>query len=222
MAAEQEQPEREFQVDDPDELSQRTRIKEVLKRRTDVINARDQAFDAMTLGQASEDQALNFYRRRIESLIIDLWTQFKNEDIEAGKKYLFQEKVDTVEVPPPKELQDAANMAPGVSVPDAKKKTIHGLYWFVNNGPVIREEFTAQTWDPPGQSTFISERAIPARTLDKALMKCMEFIDATGIDIDVRQDKGDHGFDYSDILENGPPGQADEMTEKEIKEYGNE
>lgn len=220
MAAEEQEP--AFEIDDPEELSQKTRIKELLSRRTSVIDARDQAFDAMTLGQATQEQARAFYQRRIESLIIDLWTQFQNEDIDAGTKYLFEETIDTVEVPPPAELQDAENMAPGESIPQPKKEPIRGLFWFVNNEPIVAAEFTAHTWDPPGQSTYIAERPVPARTLDKALMKCMEFIDETGIDINVRQDQGDHGFDYSDILENGPPGQADDMTPEEIKEYGNE
>lgn len=205
MSAE-EQP--EFQIDDPEELSQKTRIRELLSRRTSVIDARDQAFDAMTLGQASEEQALAFYRSRIESLILDLWTKFENEDLDEGGEYLKSESIDTVKIPPPDEFS-AGNLAEGETPPKPKKKTINGLKWFIENDPIIRVEFTAHSWSPPGERTVVAERALPRRTLDRALVKCMEFIDETGIDIDVRQDTGDHGFDYSDILENGPPGEGD-------------
>lgn len=192
----------DFQIDDPEELSQKTRIKELLSRRTNVIDARDQAFDAMTLGQASEEQALNFYRSRVESLILDLWTKFENEDLDKGAKYLTSEPIDTVYVPPPPELS-SENLAPGVTPPEPKPRKIAGLKWFIENEGFVTAEFTAQSWDPPGERTVVNRRTLPRRTIDRGLVKCMEFIDEAGIDVAVEDNDKEATADYSDILEEG-------------------
>jgi len=184
------QEQREFQIDDPEELSQKTRIREILNRRTNVIDARDRAFDAMALGDASRQQALGFYRSRIESLILDLWTKFENEDLDDGREYLESVEIDTVAVPPPEELSDD-RLADGVNAPGPKEATIDGLQWFITNDTTIRVPFTAQSWDPPGEKTVVAEHPVPRRTLDGALVKCMEFIDVTGIDIDIDSTKED-------------------------------
>lgn len=174
----------DFQIDDPEKLSQKTRIREILKRRTNVIDSRDEAFDAMTLGQASQQQALGYYRSRVESLILDLWTKFENEELDEGEEFLQSKHIDTVYVTPPPEL-GADNLAPGAETPEPKAVKINGLKWFIENDAVVRAEFTAESWNPPGRRTVMNERMLPRRTIDRALVQCMEFIDAAGIDVSI-------------------------------------
>lgn len=193
------------QIDDPDQLSQTQRITELLERRRSVIDARDEAFDAQLLGQAAEREALAYYRSRIESLILDLWTKFSAEEMD-GEEYLDSEVIDEVEVPPPEEMRPGSgDLGPGASAPEPKTRTIEGLKWFIENDGPIEVPFTARLSDPPGQQTAVQQVPIPRKTLDKALIKCIEFLDEAGIDADIVTDDGDAAFDYSDILENGPP-----------------
>lgn len=187
MAAEPQEP--DFQIDDPEELSQKKRINELLTRRKTVIDARDEAFDAQLMGQANREEALAFYRSRIESLIIDLWTKFRNEDLESGTKFLEEKEIDTVEVPPPAELLpgEGGDLGPGEKPPRPKYITINGLKWFLEQDGQIRVPFTARLHDPPGKHTVHQEMNIPISTLDKALLTCIEFLDEAGIDADLVQ-----------------------------------
>lgn len=181
-----------YRINDPEELSQTKRISELLARRKAVIDARDEAFDVHLLGQASEEQALAYYRSRIESLILDLHTKFKNTQIQSGKKYLETEKIDTVYVPPPDDIQPdgGVSMAPGAKVPDPEPVHIRGLQWFIENGQTVSATFTVPLWDPPGEHTVTNEVVVPRTTLDKALTKCIEFMDIAGIDADI-SDRGE-------------------------------
>ncbi len=184
------QPQRtDAQIDDPEELSQKKRISELLARRKTVIDARDEAFDAQLMGQANEQEALSFYRSRIESLIIDLWTKFKSEDLETGQEYLEEKIIDTVEVPPPAEMMpdDGDNLGPGEKPPETKRIHIRGLRWFLEQDGAIQVPFTARMTDPPGKRTVNQEMQIPLSTLDKALLTCIEFLDEAGIDADLVQ-----------------------------------
>lgn len=156
MAAEPQDP--DVKIDDPEELSQKKRISELLARRKTVIDARDEAFDAQIMGKASREEALAFYRSRIESLIIDLWTKFRSEDLEAGREYLEDELIDTIEVPPPAELQGGGKgrLGPGEQAPDPKHIDIRGLEWFLEQDGEIRVPFTARLTDPPGRAHRLS------------------------------------------------------------------
>lgn len=187
MAAEPQQP--DVKIDDPEELSQKKRINELLARRKTVIDARDEAFDAQLMGKASREEALAFYRSRIESLIIDLWTKFRSEDLETGTKYLEEELIDTIEVPPPAELlpEEGGNLGPGEKPPDPQYIEIRGLQWFLEQDGEIQVPFTARLNDPPGERTLYQEMEIPISTLDKALLTCIEFLDEAGIDADLVQ-----------------------------------
>ena len=199
MAAE---PQQDSRIDDPEQLSQTKRITELLGRRKSVIDARDQALDALMLGQASRENALGYYRSRIESLIIDLWTKFQSEDIENGHEYLEAREIDVIEVPPPAELlpDEGADLAPGQTIPEPKKRPITGLKWFLENDGVLEVPFTARMHDPPGKRTVIQEMHVPLATLDQALLVCIEFLDEMGVDADISQEEQQTKIDR-DLLE---------------------
>lgn len=202
MATNSDNPE-EFRIGDPEEISQKTRIQELLSRRSGVIDSRDAAVDAVKFGQADERTAREFYQSRIESLVIDLWTKFESSDLETGEEYLKAAEIDTFTVEPPSELipSDRADMAAGEDLPDAKEYTIEGLEWFIENDAVIEVPFTAYTWNPPGEKTVPSKVLIPWETLDRGLIMCMKFIDETGIDADLEGMDREAVGEYADILE---------------------
>lgn len=173
---------------DPEELSQQTRVRELLERRKNVIDARDAAHEAMTFGEIDRRDALLYYRGKIESLIIDLWTKFKvdEDDIDASE-YLAEKKIDTLTVPVPEEL--TKDLAPGAEPPEPQTETIHGLQWFLENDHVIETEYRVRTMSGgPGWETLVGRVMVPQRTLDKALLLCTEFMDQLGIDVELSVD----------------------------------
>lgn len=190
-------------IDDPEQLSQKKRINQILSRREDVIDARNEAIDAYLAGDLGKQQAVMAYQSRIEGLIADIWTKFKNADNDLGKELLFQDEIAEVEVPPPAEIvPDSANdIAAGADPPTPKTRSIYGLKWFIENDPIVTAQFTVHSWNPPGQKTAVGQRLLDFGTLDEALLKIMEFLDETGIDADLEDDQDDAEFDYSDLLD---------------------
>lgn len=206
-------------IDDPEEYSQKKRVRDLLERRNEVIEARNRAIDEQTLGSASEQVALRHYQSRIESLIIDLYTKFGGLETDGdgdgdGTDYLTEEPIDTVTIYPPEEILPDTDddMAPGVEPPGPKQETIYGLEWFIDNEPVVAAEFTTYSWNPPGERTAVGQRFVPTRTLDKALLACMEFMDSVGIDADLSETEQQTKIDR-DLLK-----EVDEWRQQNVDE----
>lgn len=196
-------PDDELAINDPDELSQKKRITELLNRRSGVIDARNQAKDEYHAGVISKEQALMVYQSRIESLVIDLWTKFKNKEGDNGKKILTDEPIAHVTVYPPDTLlpNDDTDVAEGADIPDPKTVSINGLQWFIHNDPVVEVPFEAFLWNPPGKKRDMGRTVLDFNVLDQALLKVMEFIDETGIDADFDEDPDDARMEYNDLLD---------------------
>lgn len=192
---------REFAIDDPEELSQKTRIRNILERRKDVLEARNMSKDEELLGSATYQDALGHYQNHLETLIIDLWTKFKETD--TGTEYLERKHIADVEVPPPPELlpDEESDYAAGADVPDTKEVSIHGLSWFVDSEPVVTAEFTTTTWNPPGERKETNGRLIPRHVIDKALTITLEFMNDAGVDADLGGEESDAGFSYPDFVD---------------------
>lgn len=191
-----------LRIDDPDQLSQNKRINELLSRREDVIDARNQALELYLTGELRKEQALMLYQAQIESLIIDLWTKFTKTNSERGKELLHDEAIATVSVSPPAELLgEQHDMAAGEEMPEPKTVTIHGLKWFIENDPIVHRQFSTHKWNPPGKKVATGKTILDFGILDEALLKIMEFIHEAGIDADLEDDTEDAEFDYSDLLD---------------------
>lgn len=190
-------------IDDPEKLSQNKRIKEILNRRSGVIDARNEAIDAYLTGELTKQQAITVYHSRIVSLILDLYSKFRNADDDAGEDYLYHDEIATVTIHPPRSLMPDSehDLAAGASTPDSKTRTIEGLTWFVENDPVVTATFSVYRWNPPGEQSDINQSVLDFDTLDQAFMACMDFIDEAGIDADFADDNDDAEFDYSDLLD---------------------
>jgi len=203
----------EFVIDDPEELSQKTRIRELLQRRKDVLDARSRSKDEELLGGVDHMDAIGHYQNHVETLILDLWTKFTSvktsDDTKTepetdggqsiGEYYLYAVPIETVQVPPPPEMPCGTDLAPSADTPEAKPETIKGLKWFVENDPFVTKSFTVRSFNPPGERTFTNTVPIPRSVLDKAVANCFEFMDEVGIDADF-DDEGEpiiRDFDQS-------------------------
>lgn len=188
----------EFVIDDPEELSQKTRISELLQRRKEVLEARNASKDEELLGDVSHIDAISHYQTHIETLILDLWTKFY--DTAEGEKYLDKIQIADVQVPPPREIPTGNDLAPGASVPDPETVTIRGLRWFVENEPIVQASFSVRGWNPPTEQTYTNATVLDRSVLDRAVSRCFEFMNEVGIDADF-DDEGEpiiRHFDQSD------------------------
>jgi hypothetical protein len=176
------------QIDDPQDTAQNERIKAILRRREEVLEARDRAKDQFYLGDIPRERAVMHYQSRLQTLLVDLRNKFSHELLKADKDYWESAEIATVEVPPPPALTDDDNLAPGEEPPAAKQVPIHGLSWFINHQPVIRREFTVSGWNPPRELSEPSEVVLGFEVIDEAVMTCFDFMNTLGIDADVTAD----------------------------------
>lgn len=178
------------QIDDPEDLSQNTRIREILDRRYQTLEARDRLREMADMGELSEERVLKHYRSRLESLILELWNVFENLESDEGREFLESKPIAVVHIPPPQSLLETAEeLPPGVSQPTAVRKRIDGLKWFLDNPTTLTEKFQVQSLTPPKTITETNEYLLQWHELDAALEATLEFIDTAGIDADVTEEE---------------------------------
>lgn len=203
-------------VDDPDKISQTTRIRELLERRRNAIDAAEEAGIAAVSGELSPEQARMFYLQRLRSLIIDLWTKFGDgqqadegnkegdDDKSTAKNYLDDYKIGEMQVPVPESLPTSVRdrrLAPGASPPEPKVVEVNGLGWFVRNDFPLEVGWQVRAMTGGGHSVQSETVAVvpPMSLLNDALIACTEFMDEMGIDVEIA-DQGlpvATGFDQS-------------------------
>jgi len=177
-------------IDDPEDLSQNTRIQEILSRRHETLEARDRLKELVDLGEVSNEQALLNYRSRLESLVLELWNVFTSLESDDGEEYLKKREIATFKVPPPESLiEKVKELPPGASYPDTKTYKIKGLRWFLDQPSYITAEFELKSMSPPKTLRDTNEYILQWEELDSGLEAALEFIDVAGIDADVTEEE---------------------------------
>lgn len=188
-------------IDDPEQISQNTRIHEILDRRRETLQARDRLREAVDLGTVDERAALLHYRSRLESLIMELWNVFQNLDSDDGETYLTTAQIATFQIEPPEELREIARDLPdGAEYPDAVEHTIEGLRWYLDAPRYLTETFELRSLSPPQQIEREQTYVLQWPELDEGLRYALEFIDVAGIDADVTEQEQQTKIDR-DLLE---------------------
>jgi len=177
----------DLEVDDANELSNKSRIRDLLNRRKEVLNARNDARAEMRVNNQDGMMALEIYHTYLTGLIIDLWT--KLVETRAGMQLLQEETIHTFSVSPPEQEIRKLQSAMGVEAPAPKVVTINGLNWFLRqNSVMITETFDIQTWSPPGTTTVEAQQPIPWAALDRAYIACEEYMNEIGVDAELNLD----------------------------------
>jgi hypothetical protein len=201
-------------IDDPEDISQKQRIKEILERRANTLEARNMAKMEVLLGDLDEERALLYYRSHLESLIYELWNVFENMQSDAAEKYLHEKPKVELRVDPPKELLEKVDDTDeGVGMPQPQYVRGSGLGWFVEAPERITREFSVQSFDPPGKVTETGETLIGWRELDAGLRAAFEFINEADIDANFSEHGKEAYSDYSwveNVLEDDNPEDDDE------------
>jgi len=177
----------DLDVDDANELSNKSRIRDLLDRRKELLDARNEARAEMQVNGGDRLAALEIYHTYLTGLIIDLWT--KLVETKAGSQLLQEKVIHTFSIHPPQEDLAEIKAAPGVEEPEAKEVTIRGLQWFLQqNSVVVTESFDLRTWNPPGTSTIQARQPIPWAALNRAHIACLEYMNEIGVDADLNLD----------------------------------
>jgi len=176
----------DLEVDDANELSNKSRIRDLLDRRKEVLNARNEARVEMKMN-GDQIAALEIYHTYLTGLIVDLWT--KLVETRAGMQLLQDEKIHSFEIKPPQSQMDNIRPAAGVEEPDSELIIINGLNWFLQqNSVVVSETFKIRSWDPPGTTEIEAKQPIPWAALDRAFIGCQEYMNEIGVDADLHLD----------------------------------
>lgn len=184
-------------IEDPNESAQDTRIRQLIQRRRDVIDAKVTATQLQVTGGAGVDQANQLFLNELQALIIDLWPLLRSEFRGAylGSRYVDNSEdvelkhVGTFAVDPPDSLPTDRNddrLAPGASPAAPKRIDVDGLAWFVEVDVPIPLQWDVRTMTRSNDATpGIVEVAPPTWVLIRGLNLCSEFMAEIGIDLDV-------------------------------------
>lgn len=177
-------------IDDPEDISQKQRIKEILDRRRETLEARNMAKAEVKLGSLDELNAQSYYRTHLESLIYEIWNVLQNIEGDVGDEYLDERPEIVLPIDPPQELVERIDETDdGVQIPGPKYVRGSGLRWFIEAPDVVSREFRVQTYEPPGEVTAVGEAVVGWEQLDKGLRTALEFINVAGIDADLADQK---------------------------------
>lgn len=160
------------------------------------------------------------YIRSIEPLL-------QAEDIDQSEFYYNKIELGKVHLPPPdienyrfslcanEEIDDSVlrrelGLPRSASIPRPVVKEFHGLKTILDGDPVVQHRWAVTIDDngPPSthERVFPSvQRMMPKHIYEHAVREADQFLQQAGFGLDIDDSGGDHGFEYSDILENGPP-----------------
>lgn len=207
----------QVQVADPEEFNQTERLRSINQVREQAGKAFEQTMVKLRdEPEFYEDDRRQILRAAVMRYLTDIeWLVHK-----AGDNELLAEiHLGDVVLEPPEYLvnlaTDKSDSYPRVvGSPDIKPQT-----WSINgfNDFLTAQEAFSATWsisvdtrhDGP---TTVSESVstfMPAHVSFNAFRMANQFLADQGIDIDLSEDNRDAKFEYTDILEEGPPGEGE-------------
>lgn len=204
-------------VEDPEQYSRKQRIKQIHEARERVPQTRGRATRLNLEHQIRDEDVLTAIRRAVEDYIMEvrpLLSEHENgsyywEDCELGTIQLAPLASPPADAVPVRELdgtrlemaQDALARRPPNAVP------VTGLSSITNLPNPIRR-YTAAKVDPRQGAPYTVYREQRARVPEHVLMEAYaavnDFIRDADLDLQFKQ-SDDAEYDYSDLLENGPP-----------------
>lgn len=177
---------------DPEEYSQTKRIQEILNRRRETLDIRNQARREWAFGEINEAAALDVYRHEVETLVIDLWSKLRvDEDsdmAETAQHYLHEVEIGTLRIDPPESMPTTERddrLAPGAEPVSPRAVRMQGLNFLFDYPDGVQVQFQARVRTPKPQTvTEVVDRQLRWQEIDAFLLATVEFIDKIGVDAD--------------------------------------
>jgi hypothetical protein len=192
-------------VDDPEESAQDARIRGLIQRRREAIDAARTAERLTVAGEAKAEDARQLFLAELRALIMDLWPTLRREFDGAylGGEYVGDDvdpkAIGTFTVDPPESLPTERNddrLTPGASPAMPKQIKVDGLAWFVQIEVPIEVRWRVRTMTGgPGWQTEVVQTAPPTWVLNAGLNHCSEFMAEIGIDLEMKAEDYEGGGD---------------------------
>jgi hypothetical protein len=184
-------------IDDPNESAQDARIRDLIQRRREVIDAARTAERLAVTGEASPEDARQLFLAELRALIMDLWPTLRREFDGAylGEEYIEDgsehepKDIGTFAVDPPASLPSDPgdeDLTPGASPAQPYPIDVDGLAWFIKVEPPIEVSWSVRTMNGgPGFQRETVQTVPPTWVLNEGLNLCSEFMAEIGIDLEV-------------------------------------
>lgn len=198
--------------EDTENKAQSRHIKDLHNRREEMLDDIKMVARADTSSELSGQDARVEFVASLRSLLIDIYPLVvdafePSDDDEKGPwQWFHDEEIATFEVDPPEHvpMDPAADpLRPHSDPPAPKSYTVEGLLWFIDTAIPITEEWTV----PYSSGGEIVTRQVmpPLQACIQAAKLTAQTMGEMGIGADVQPDMGEAEFDYSDVLQRGPP-----------------
>lgn len=217
MAADYSVGNEERRVADPEEYNQTQRLRAINQARQRVEDTIEQSMVRLrTDTEFEEPDRQQVVRASLYSYLTNIeWLM-----VAGGETKLLKEKeLGTVTINPPQAFVEWGNNkqrdGPTVIGPQSLGSYEHPIYGI--QGYLTAPEVFEASWSLDVQKRHSSPQTVsrakqtfmPVHISLNAFRLANRFLNESGIDIELKEDEGDAGFDYEDILVNGPPGQRE-------------
>lgn len=219
MAAEQQSPNDdppEYAVADPEEFNQTQRLRtinEVRKQAGEAIQA------TMTQLRTEDDFDVTDRQQILRAAVYRYLTEIEWLAVKAEDNEILDEAEFGEVTLQPQDINELVNgqAESGVRVigsPNLKpfRRPITGIRDYLTAPEVFEKTWTVQVdTRHSGPQPVKETRAtyMPAYISLNAFRMANRFLSKNGIDVEIHESEGDAGFDYSDLLDEGPPGVGD-------------
>jgi len=177
-------------VEDVEDISQRTRLNALLRRRRALLDTRDRVMEAIEFGEIRRERGLRMYAEKLTTMITDIYPMFSyatdSDGADIGEYYLYNRTVDEVQVTPPEGLR--TSVAESAEPVAADTVQITGLNWFASPGLRVQATFEGFFPGSVQQQRVAQQRLIPFHTVDEGVRAVEMFLHE--VDVDVRWDEG--------------------------------
>lgn len=199
-------------VADPDEYTQTRRLRAIHDARENVVQTRNQVEEAEIFQDFDPDAGRRLVRRAVENYALEVEPLVRDADSRTDRDYWSGVELGTMAIHPPGWFADVL-ADPGVytvngsGIPEPVGFTFNGLESLFDAGrpPAAAFEMTVQKKHEGVQTvTDTVPREIPLDVLENAYRTLNRVLRDLGIDASL-DDNQDAEFDYSDLLEEGPP-----------------
>jgi len=174
-------------VDDPGEINQREKIKQLNKARGELSTVRNRVTEKVILGHISEQRACSAYRQVVSTYIMHLAPFLRSNDFEAGTELWNSEDLGEVVIPAPSYETDGYSDDIEVGPPQ-QVYSIDGVSDLLSLPSPLAAEFQVTRSDElrgTHTETETKTAEIDRQTLDNVVIRLDEFRQEVGLGVEI-------------------------------------
>lgn len=195
----------EGKVIDPNEITQARRIRALLERREQVINALEETSPANIGEEKDISDSRLMLASKLRSLILDLYPLLLAEEyidpVDADREDTDETLLGSFVVEPPEEIDNIENqVSPGSDRPTERLVEVPSIEWFIRRDFPITIEWEVEYNDTSkGTKEHTKEVLPPLKVCIAGTKKTMEYMNKMNIEVEISSDPGRFGYDYDEL-----------------------